>query len=120
MISVLFGSRSQRLGPVKSLCSMVCSELRSLKNPRRARLSAGHQTLHSAFLSWSRRFNRTIVQSLLISVDAVKKHLKNVYGKLKVYTRTEAVVRARELGLLQRLAWPDYPSNTPVDTPLGA
>jgi ATP/maltotriose-dependent transcriptional regulator MalT len=33
-------------------------------------------------------------------VGTVKNHLKNVYGKLGVHSRTQAVVRGREVGLL--------------------
>ena len=41
-----------------------------------------------------------IAQALFISVNTVKTHLKNVYGKLGVHGRREAVDRAKELGLL--------------------
>jgi LuxR family maltose regulon positive regulatory protein len=44
--------------------------------------------------------NQEIAQTLVISVNTVKTHLKNVYGKLGVHTRQEAVAEARELNLL--------------------
>lgn len=44
--------------------------------------------------------NRTIAQKLVITVSAVKKHTANIYGKLSVNSRTQAVARARQLGLL--------------------
>ena len=44
--------------------------------------------------------NKEIAQALFIAVGTVKNHLKNIYGKLSVHSRTQAVARARELGLL--------------------
>jgi LuxR family maltose regulon positive regulatory protein len=46
--------------------------------------------------------NQEIAQTLVIATGTVKKHLKNIYGKLGAHTRTEAVARATELGLLAR------------------
>jgi LuxR family maltose regulon positive regulatory protein len=44
--------------------------------------------------------NRAIAETLVITVSAVKKHTGNIYGKLNVNSRTQAVARARELRLL--------------------
>ncbi len=44
--------------------------------------------------------NREIGQKLIISAQTVKKHTGNIYGKLGVGNRTEAVARARQLDLL--------------------
>jgi LuxR family maltose regulon positive regulatory protein len=46
------------------------------------------------------RTNQEIAQSLCVSVNTVKTHLKNVYGKLGVSNRREAIAKAKELGLL--------------------
>ncbi len=44
--------------------------------------------------------NRTIAEKLVITVSAVKKHTGNIYGKLSVNSRTQAVARARQIELL--------------------
>ena len=44
--------------------------------------------------------NREIGQRLFLALSTVKGHNRNIYGKLQVQRRTEAVARARELGLL--------------------
>ena len=44
--------------------------------------------------------NPDIAKRLVISLSTVKTHLNNIYGKLSVRNRAEAVLRAKELGLL--------------------
>ena len=44
--------------------------------------------------------DKKIAAALVIAPETVHKHLKNLYGKLDVHSRTEAVARARELNLL--------------------
>jgi LuxR family maltose regulon positive regulatory protein len=41
-----------------------------------------------------------IAQELFISVSTVRSHIKNIYGKLDVHSRYEAVARAEQLNLL--------------------
>ncbi len=44
--------------------------------------------------------NREIAQDLVLATGTVKKHTNNIFTKLGVRSRTEAVAHARELGLL--------------------
>lgn len=44
--------------------------------------------------------NKEIAQRLVLSVGTVKVHAHNIYGKLGVSGRTQALTKARELGLL--------------------
>jgi LuxR family maltose regulon positive regulatory protein len=46
------------------------------------------------------RSNQEIADTLVIAVSTVKKHINNLYGKLGVQSRTQALARARELKLL--------------------
>ncbi|HRW04981.1 MAG TPA: response regulator transcription factor, partial [Caldilineaceae bacterium] len=43
--------------------------------------------------------NATIAAQLVIAVGTVKTHLKRIYGKLAVKSRTQAVAQARDLDL---------------------
>jgi LuxR family transcriptional regulator, maltose regulon positive regulatory protein len=44
--------------------------------------------------------NQRIAHELVVTVDTVKKHVSHVLGKLGAANRTEAVSRARELGVI--------------------
>lgn len=44
--------------------------------------------------------NAEIADRLFIAVGTVKRHINNIYGKLGVQSRTQAVARARDLNLL--------------------
>ena len=45
--------------------------------------------------------NRAIASELVVTLDTVKKHVGHVLGKLGAANRTEAVARARDLGLIR-------------------
>jgi LuxR family maltose regulon positive regulatory protein len=46
------------------------------------------------------RSNLAIATELFITIDTVKKHVSHLLGKLGTANRTEAVARARDLGLI--------------------
>lgn len=45
--------------------------------------------------------NKEIADRIFVSENTVKKHLNNIYTKLDVSRRTQAVLKAKELGILQ-------------------
>ena len=45
--------------------------------------------------------NQAIASELVVTLDTVKKHVSHVMDKLGAANRTEAVARARELGLIR-------------------
>jgi ATP-dependent transcriptional regulator len=46
--------------------------------------------------------NQEIAQKLVVTVSTIKTHLNNIYAKLHVHTRLQAVTKAYSLGLLRR------------------
>ncbi|MDQ7065254.1 MAG: LuxR C-terminal-related transcriptional regulator [candidate division KSB1 bacterium] len=44
--------------------------------------------------------NQEIAEALFITVRTVKAHVSRILAKMDVHSRTQAVTRARELGIL--------------------
>jgi DNA-binding CsgD family transcriptional regulator len=57
--------------------------------------------------------NKEIARFLSIAEETVKKHAANIYGKLNVKGRRDAVIRAHDLGILSADA--HWPSPSAVD-----
>ena len=48
-----------------------------------------------------RLYNKEIADELSVSVETVKTHIKNIFGKMGVGNRREAIDKARELGMIE-------------------
>jgi LuxR family maltose regulon positive regulatory protein len=46
--------------------------------------------------------NQEVATRLFLTLNTVKAHTRNIYGKLNVHSRTQAIARSQELGLLPR------------------
>lgn len=83
-----FGAPAAAPPPVRLLVAPAASDALSEREVEVLRLIAGGLS------------NSEVGRKLFIAPSTVKKHLENVYGKLEVRNRTEAVTRAREMGLM--------------------
>ena len=59
-----------------------------------------HRELEILHLMAQGLSNQEMSERLFLALSTVKGHNRNIFGKLQVQRRTEAVARARELGLL--------------------
>ena len=59
-----------------------------------------HRELEVLAMLAAGRSNQAVASQLVVSLDTVKKHVSHVLTKLGASNRTEAVARARQLGLI--------------------
>jgi DNA-binding CsgD family transcriptional regulator len=57
--------------------------------------------------------NQDIAEVLVVTLATVKKHINNLYGKLGVNTRTQAILRAHQLNLISHNTPPSPLMNSP-------
>lgn len=86
-----------------SVAAKVVSEFARLAKPRVAQplvepLSGREQEILAVIATGAS--NREIAQKLFITEGTVKNHVTNILGKLEVRDRTQAVLKAQDLGLL--------------------
>src|SRR5207237_9589722 len=55
--------------------------------------------------------NREIACRLIVTVNTVKKHIMNIYGKLNVRSRVQAIMKAQALHLLKEQGSERAPAN---------
>jgi LuxR family maltose regulon positive regulatory protein len=105
-VSLLHQARAAGIAPDhvdKLLAAVGCDETAPLS--REGASSELVESLSRREMDVMRRLaqgcsDKQIAEALVVSPETIHKHLKNIYGKLGVHNRTEAVVHARELGLL--------------------
>jgi ATP/maltotriose-dependent transcriptional regulator MalT len=78
----------------------ISTQKSSLNNSSNLVEPLTHRELEVLHLIAAGDSNKMIAEKLVITLSAVKKHTGNIFGKLGVNSRTQAVARARELGLL--------------------
>jgi ATP/maltotriose-dependent transcriptional regulator MalT len=67
----------------------------------RETLGVSDRELEVLELLASGRSNKEIAQQLNVSPNTVKTHVAKLFGKLEAKRRTEAISRARELGMIR-------------------
>jgi LuxR family maltose regulon positive regulatory protein len=85
------GLRTESTGPLHSALSPQYSSLAEPLSERELEVLRLIASGHS---------NQAIADRLIVAVGTVKKHINNIYGKLDVQSRTQALARAGELHLL--------------------
>jgi LuxR family maltose regulon positive regulatory protein len=116
MEQLLFSLRSQLSGGsnqepgfgqvyLEKLLSAFKAELKGQRTPTKALIPTLVEPLSERELEILRLMaggmsNQDIAQKVVVTVGTVKWHLNNIYGKLDVRSRTQAIARARELELL--------------------
>lgn len=89
-----------------SIAAKVVAEFNRLSHVRKPELQPGGQeTLSAREREVLRQLaagkcNKEIAVALMLAEGTVKNHLSNIFGKLGVLDRTQAALRARELGLV--------------------
>ena len=108
MAELLLQARSRGIRPdyVKKLLAVFGAEEKSLPLPGPPAPQSSlieplsPRELELLSLVADGQSNKEIAQELVVAIGTVKKHLNNIFGKLNVSNRTQAVARARELDLL--------------------
>ena len=103
---VILRERERKHGPTPYLDSVLAAfaqkgaSVRARQSPPTDRISPRErEVLH---LLAQGRSNQEIADALVVALETVKDHVSSLLSKLSVDNRTQAVSRARELGLLSK------------------
>lgn len=77
------------------------SEIKKTNSPKTLELQISKRELEVLNLLACGKSNDEIAQTLFVSRNTVKSHLNNIYQKLDVKRRTQAVNKAKSCGILQ-------------------
>jgi LuxR family maltose regulon positive regulatory protein len=103
MMKLLYQARARKIGSgyaSKLLAAVGKDEGRALAPIQLLAESLTSREIEVLKLIESGQSNQEIAEKLVISLPTVKRHISNIYTKLGATSRTQAVLLARELGLL--------------------
>jgi ATP/maltotriose-dependent transcriptional regulator MalT len=94
--------REDSMSPVKPAREATASWTGALITPEPDSLDCSLSTREIEVLSLiaAGQSNQEIAEQLFLSLNTVKRHAYNIYAKLAVKKRTQAVAKARRLGLI--------------------
>jgi len=96
-------TKAQLIQALRSSAAFVWGRPAALASPARQDLSSPLSPRECEILELIARgaSNKEVARTLGLGPETVKTHLKNIFAKLEVERRTQAVLRAEELGLLR-------------------
>jgi LuxR family maltose regulon positive regulatory protein len=104
MTRLLYQAQAHRLGTAylpQLLSALPCASDTAVASPQPLVEPLSARELEVLNLIAAGHSNEEIAAKLIISVKTAKRHISNIYGKLGVKSRTQAVALARELKLIE-------------------
>ncbi|WP_439566533.1 LuxR C-terminal-related transcriptional regulator [Gloeocapsopsis crepidinum] len=102
MIALLRHAATQRIHPKYVSCLFAAFGHVVVPTPAQSLIEPlSHRELEVLHYLANGLSNQAIADELIVSLPTVKWHARNIYSKLNASNRTQAVMRAREIGLLE-------------------
>lgn len=102
MIALLRHAATQQIHPKYVSCLFAAFGHVVVPTPAQSLIEPlSHRELEVLHYLASGLSNQAIADELIVSLPTVKWHARNIYSKLNASNRTQAVMRAREIGLLE-------------------